>query len=1123
MHVSSKVAFRLDDVFYRALNKSECIALESDPTQWLRYMHEDFGQNYNINSFFYDNNFYKHLFSLSPLTPIQIRNVIRFDNYLINSYLYRKDFGTDDFEEETYLDMFIYQAGKKNNKPVIGLENFRQSRYLTTKASYNMNKRKPDEWFVKLRAKKNMFMFQEDVYRNRDIELLDSIGAATNTKFYREHMLFKRNENMVNVLDSIMHKKIIFSGVGAAHLGGEKGMLNMLRERGYTVEPLISKQTQFAKVEKETLDNLFTTPTLKLHATSDGFLSIKSFDELREFAADGIKYYVAPDMTNGAYLTINRLNRFPYLPSKKDKVDLNFIENLLYEDIPGVIISKAELLTPYPGISILNKTKKGDYQKYHIYKTPLEIIVIKFGGKKDFVLKYEAEIFASIKFKTGDDGTSKFKEPNGKYEFEMPENFITSNLEHPGKKLVQSVSNGNFYFFQESPQHDIAYIEEDAFEAKFIHTSFYKNLDITGYKGDFVDYDYKSYQSSVMLDTINNKKLWLRSVVKDGSYYLLGVYGDTKNKAEGYFNSLKFQSPSYSGFKIERDTSLLFTVNSPVKPRLSFERGYNNQRKKAYDQSFKETTYTTIANEQIFIERTKFHDLKMFENVDSLWSSVTLPLKFSKFLNEFSDKNLKVVDKQQYTESDINYFTHKLRDSLSAKEILVKYIQKKGVLYKLSTLTDTINKPSKFLTKFYNSFQPLDTLLGEDVFRNKTQLFFDALKNNDSIALTGYQEVLFSKKNTQEIIQVLKHHKFTKDKAEIKDHLLWQLIKNDNSETVNRYIKTLYTKSYSQPSIQNTILNALFKRRDKASYEHILELLNTDVPLGNRIPSFRTYDMSTDTLKTTKVLFPQLLDFSLIEEYKDPIYGLLTKLLDSNVIKPKLYKKFKKQIVNDAKIEIKRGLGNKNSYKYTAAHNTILSDYTKLLFPYRNDKQVKLFYLRLLESENWDALTTYYVLLKSKNELIPNQLKSKTLHHLSAQHLLISKLKQYDLLDKKETDIINLKAYAKSKLFATNSSYKKTEPKVTFLEEKVFKTDTGKPIRLFLFKKQENQNHNSNEFILSIAFEDIKGDTYNTKSFYTSPRRGIMISGYKTEDDIIEETILSIKHKTRKRINIARF
>ncbi|WP_203257433.1 TraB/GumN family protein [Hyunsoonleella ulvae] len=1122
MHVSSKVAFRLDDVFYEALNKSECVALESDPTQWLKYMHEDFGFNYDFDSFLYGNNFYTNLFRLSPLDPMQMRSVIRFDNYLINSYLYRKNSYVDDFEEETYLDMFIYQAGKKNNKQVIGLEDFRESRYLTTKASYNMNKRKPDDWFIKLMEKKNMFMFQEDVYRDRDIELLDSIGAATNTNYYREHMLFKRNENMVNVLDSLMHKKIVFSGVGAAHLGGKKGMLNMLKNRGYTIKPLVSKQTKYARDEKDKLEQTFTMPKMALHSTSDGFISIKSFDALREFNAEGIKYYVAPDMTNGAYLTINRLNTFEYLPNKDSKVDLNFIKNLLYEDVPGTIIKKEEFKTPYPGVSILNKTKKGDYQKYHIYKTPLEIIVIKFGGKKDFVLLHEAEIFSSLRFKPISYNTTIFKEPYGKYTFKCPENYITANLEHTGKKLIQARGKNNaFYFFQESPKHDVEYIEEDAFEAKYIHTSFYKNLDIKDVTVEMKKDVYHSAISSVVIDSTSKDKLWLKSVVKDGSYYIMGYYGNEKDKATSYFESLKFEKANYSNFKKVTDTSLFFTVNSPVKSPLAFNELYDNfKRKKTYEETIKNTVYTTKANEQITIKRTKFHDLKMFKNTDSLWNQLHKKPGFLALApKSFDAKNLKPVDKKRYSENDYNYYTYKLRDSLSSKEILLKYIHKKGVLYQLAALTDSISKPSKFLTEFYDTFTPMDTLLGKDIFEDKTNVFFKALKADDSIALNGYNELEFSKQHSSEIITLIEHFDFPENKTQIKNHLIRQLITNDKSEKVTQFAKTLYLQSYSQPAIQNIILNAFFQRKDKASFMFVLELLNDDLPLGSKTPYFSSYSKTTDSLKSVKVLFPELLNFSSIEEYKAPIYRLLANSLDSNLVKPNVYKKFKKQIINDAKIQVKRSLGNKQRYSYSFKNMSSLENYVKLLFPYRHEKNVDVFYQRLLETEDWESLTTYYALLKKNKEVISNPLKDKTLLNDAAQYKLIPKLKIYNVLSDTEINVVDLQAYAKSKLFA-NSFFKPSENTITLLEEKRFNTDNDKPIRLFLYKRTDKRQNEQNEFLHVIAFEDPKNNMYKLKPYYTGLKRGISISGYKTEKDIIEDIMLQIKHKTRQRIKI---
>ena len=330
-------------------------------------------------------------------------------------------------------------------------------------------------------------------------------------------------------------------------------------------------------------------------------------------------------------------------------------------------------------------------------------------------------------------------------------------------------------------------------------------------------------------------------------------------------------------------------------------------------------------------------------------------------------------------------------------------------------------------------------------------------------------------------------------------------------------------KSYAEPAIQHIILNGIFQRRNKASYSMLLELLNTDVPLGTKTPSFTVYVNKVDSLKPAKTLFPELLNYSSVEEYKTPIYRLLTKLLDSAIVKPKLYKKFKSQIINDAKIQIKRNLGTKKRYSYSYAKRFNLDNYVKLLFPYRHEKQVKHFYLRLLESENWEALTTYYALLKSHNELITDRLKAKTVQHISAQHILLPKLKHYGILIQSETDIIDLKTYAKSKLFA-NNNYKTSENEIIFLEEQQFNDDKGNAMRLFLFKRKNKRSTNKNEYLHAIAFKD-QSETglYNLKPYHTSIKRGILLSGFTTEEDVIENLILQIKHKTRKRMKRSRY
>ena len=172
---------------------------------------------------------------------------------------------------------------------------------------------------------------------------------------------------------------------------------------------------------KNKLESTIVEPTLKLEATPDEFLSIQSFEKLLELNFLNQKYYVATDMANGGYLAITRMNTFDYLNTNgSTKISLDDIDHLLYEDIPGKIIKKEILTTPYPGISILNKTKKEDYQKYHIYKTPLEIVIIKLGGKGDYALKHADKIFNSISFRPLASKWSEFSPSFGKYAIQMP-------------------------------------------------------------------------------------------------------------------------------------------------------------------------------------------------------------------------------------------------------------------------------------------------------------------------------------------------------------------------------------------------------------------------------------------------------------------------------------------------------------------------------------------------------------------------------------------------------------------------------------------------------------------------------------------------------------------------------
>jgi len=55
---------------------------------------------------------------------------------------------------------------------------------------------------------------------------------------FEQHMLIRRNRNWIPKIISAMHESPAFFAVGAGHLGGQEGVLALLRDKGYQLKPL---------------------------------------------------------------------------------------------------------------------------------------------------------------------------------------------------------------------------------------------------------------------------------------------------------------------------------------------------------------------------------------------------------------------------------------------------------------------------------------------------------------------------------------------------------------------------------------------------------------------------------------------------------------------------------------------------------------------------------------------------------------------------------------------------------------------------------------------------------------------------------------------------------------------
>jgi len=75
-------------------------------------------------------------------------------------------------------------------------------------------------------------------YKKQDIEALlkDMTSSSTADVAFEKDLLENRNRNWIPRMATIMKEKPTFFGVGAGHLGGEKGVITLLKKQGYTVK-----------------------------------------------------------------------------------------------------------------------------------------------------------------------------------------------------------------------------------------------------------------------------------------------------------------------------------------------------------------------------------------------------------------------------------------------------------------------------------------------------------------------------------------------------------------------------------------------------------------------------------------------------------------------------------------------------------------------------------------------------------------------------------------------------------------------------------------------------------------------------------------------------------------------
>jgi len=139
---------------------------------------------------------------------------------------------------ESYEQHFVDMA-KERKKEIRGLEKIEDQMGVFDKIPDSVEAQMLLEMIRDMPEQRKEFAEMVESYKKEDLSKLgDQISSSEEWKGYEDIMLVNRNKNWIPVMTAAMKEGPELFAVGAGHLPGSDGIINLLRKAGYKVEPV---------------------------------------------------------------------------------------------------------------------------------------------------------------------------------------------------------------------------------------------------------------------------------------------------------------------------------------------------------------------------------------------------------------------------------------------------------------------------------------------------------------------------------------------------------------------------------------------------------------------------------------------------------------------------------------------------------------------------------------------------------------------------------------------------------------------------------------------------------------------------------------------------------------------
>jgi len=145
-------------------------------------------------------------------------------------------------ETMAMMEQVIMEEARENKKRIKGLESMAYQAGVLDSIPYRLQAEQLVNYINNIKKNNEDTELDEmmDAYKSQDLDRLEKLMMKTDMGIgnFTEVLLYNRNRNWVEKLKSLLPEKSLLIAVGAGHLPGDQGVIELLRKAGYTVTPV---------------------------------------------------------------------------------------------------------------------------------------------------------------------------------------------------------------------------------------------------------------------------------------------------------------------------------------------------------------------------------------------------------------------------------------------------------------------------------------------------------------------------------------------------------------------------------------------------------------------------------------------------------------------------------------------------------------------------------------------------------------------------------------------------------------------------------------------------------------------------------------------------------------------